>query len=112
MTGDLFSQSIKEPNDDICRNRHRGAETSVAADKKVQKTKDRELIYGYIFHAGRFGHTLDELSILLHRNPNALSGRLTELRMAGRIIISDERRMTRAGCMARVYKTSSIKEKA
>lgn len=94
--------SIKEP--DICKNRHGGAETSVLADKKVQKTKDRELIYGYIYHAGRFGHTLDELSIMLHRNPNALSGRLTELVRAGRIIVSEERRLTRAGCKARVYK--------
>lgn len=92
---------IKEP--DICASRHGGAGTSILADKKVQKTKDRELVYGYIYHAGRFGHTLDELSIMLHRNPNALSGRLTELRMRGKIKISNQRRLTRAGCSARVY---------
>jgi len=99
--------NIKEREKDICARKHGHAETSVEADKKVSKTKDRELIYGYIYHAGRFGHTLDELSIMLHRNPNSISGRLTELRMAGRILISDERRMTRTGCRARVYKTSN-----
>lgn len=96
--------SIKEP--DICTSRHRGADTSIQADKKVRKTKDQELVYGYIYHAGRFGHTLDELSIMLHRNPNALSGRLTELRIKGRIYISDERRLTRSGVSARVYKAT------
>ncbi len=102
MNQDLQS-SIKEP--DVCANRHGGADTSILADTKVQKTKDRELVYGYIYHAGRFGHTLDELSIMLHRNPNAISGRLTELRIKGRIYISDERRLTRSGASARVYKT-------
>lgn len=93
--------SIKEL--DICKNRHQGAETSILADKKVQKSKDRELIYGYIKMAGKFGHTLDELSIMLHRNPNAISGRLTELRMKGRIVTSDQTRLTRTGSKARVY---------
>lgn len=91
---------------DICASRHQGADTSVEANKKVQKTKDQELIYGYIYHAGRFGHTLDELSIMLHRNPNALSGRLTELVRAGKIVVSEERRLTRTGSHARVYKAA------
>lgn len=98
---------MDEVEKDICASRHGWSETSIEADQKVAKTKDRELIYGYIDHAGRFGHTLDELSIMLHRNPNSISGRLTELRIAGRIIISDERRVTRTGCRARVYKTSN-----
>jgi hypothetical protein len=93
--------SIKEP--DICASRHGGAETSIMADKKVQKTKDRELIYGYIKSAGKFGHTCDELSIMLHRTPNAISGRLTELRMKGRIVTSDQTRLTRTYSKARVY---------
>lgn len=97
--------SIKKEEDDICSRKHGGAETSVEADKTVRKEKDREQVYGLIYHAGRFGHTLDELCIMLNRAPNQLSGRLTELRMAGRIIISDEKRMTRNNCYARVYKT-------
>lgn len=100
--------NIKERDKDICARKHGNAETSVEADRKVEKTKDRALIYAYIKAAGMFGHTLDELSIMLHRNPNSISGRLTELRMAGKIVISDERRVTRTGCRARVYKTSTV----
>ena len=102
MEKERFS-SIK---DDICENRHGGADTSVQANKKVQKTKDRELIYGYIYHAGRFGHTLDELCVMLHRNPNEISGRITELKAEGRIVDSKERRLTRTNSWARVYKVS------
>jgi hypothetical protein len=92
---------IKEQ--DICRRKHGGAETSIEADKVVQKSQDRSLILGYIKKAGSFGHTLDELSILLDRPPNALSGRLTELRLNGDIVTSDITRPTRTGCKARVY---------
>lgn len=99
----MFSIKKKEP--DICRRKHGGADTSIQADKAVQKTRDRELVYGYIRHAGRFGHTLDELCILLDRLPNQISGRVTELRIAGRIVISEERRVTRTNSYARVYKT-------
>ena len=113
MTDQLNLDSIKlQELNDICAGRHGLADTSVEANKKVQKTKDQELVYGYIYHAGRFGHTLDELSIMLQRNPNALSGRLTELCRAGKIIISDERRVTRTGCRARVYKTSTYAQEA
>lgn len=98
--------SIKKEDDDICARKHGGAETSIEADKTVKKEKDREQVYGLIYHAGRFGHTLDELCIMLHRAPNQLSGRLTELRVAGRIVISDESRLTRTHCWARVYRAS------
>lgn len=92
--------SIKE---DVCYARHGGAETSTLANRRVQKTRDRELIYGYIKSAGKFGHTCDELSIMLHKTPNAVSGRLTELRMKGRIVTSDQTRLTRTYSKARVY---------
>jgi hypothetical protein len=92
---------IKEP--DICKNRHCGADTSILADRRVQKVQDRELIYGYIKRAGKFGHTCDELSVLLYKTPNAVSGRLTELRINGRIVTSDQTRLTRTGSKARVY---------
>lgn len=107
---DLFdsgSIKLKELND-VCAGKHGLADTSVEANRKVQKTKDQELIYGYIYHAGRFGHTLDELSIMLLRPPNALSGRLTELVRAGKIVVSEERRTTRTGSRARVYKIPTV----
>lgn len=101
----LSAFSIKKQEPDICARKHQGAETSVEADKAVRKERDRELIYGYIKTARHFGHTLDELSVILDRPPNAISGRLTELRLAGRIVISDVTRKTRAGVSARVYIT-------
>lgn len=97
--------SIKKREADICRRKHGGAETSVDADKHVQKTRDRELIYDYIRAAGQYGYTLDELSVMLDRPPNRISGRVTELRVAGRIVTSDQTRLTRSGCKARVYVT-------
>lgn len=100
----LECDSIKE-SADICASRHGGVETSVAADKKVQKEADRELIYGYIVASRHYGHTLDELSVLLNRPPNAISGRLTELCYQRKIIYSGRKRLTRSGCLARVYTT-------
>ena len=100
-----FSESSIKKEPDVCAGRHGGAETSVAADKKVQKETDRLLIYNYIVASKHYGHTLDELSILLHRPPNALSGRLTELSYQRKIIYSGRKRRTRSGCLARVYTT-------
>ena len=95
--------SIKKQEPDICRNRHGGVETSVEADKAVRKERDRELIYGYIKTARHYGQTLDELSVLLDRPPNALSGRITELKAQGKIVYTGRKRQTRSGCLARVY---------
>jgi hypothetical protein len=89
--------------EDICFNRHGGAETSMLADRRVRKSKDRALVYGYVKAAGSYGHTLDELSILLDRPCNCISGRLTELRKSGEIVTSDFTRFTRTRSRARVY---------
>ncbi len=88
--------------EDICANRHGGAETSVAANKTVDKETDRLKILGLIKQYPIFGYTLDELSMKMGRSPNQLSGRLTELRMRGLIWISHTRK-TRTGRRARVY---------
>ena len=100
-----FSESSIKNEPDVCASRHGGAETSVAADKKVKKEADRQLIYDYIVASKHYGHTLDELSILLHRPPNSISGRLTELSYQRKIIYSGRKRRTRSGCLARVYVT-------
>ena len=94
---------IKEKNCDICLRKHGGAETSVEANKAVRKERDRELIYGHIQAARHYGHTLDELSVLQDRPPNAISGRLTELQAQGKIVHTGRKRQTRSGCSARVY---------
>lgn len=97
----FMNGSIKDV--DVCASRHGGAETSVEANKAVKKEKDRELIYGYIQEARHYGHTLDELSVLLNRPPNSISGRLTELKVQGKIVYTGRKRQTRSGCLARVY---------
>lgn len=96
---------IERTEKDICAGRHGGADTSVQADKRVRKDKDRQLILCYIRAAGSFGMTLDELSIVLEKEQSRISGRVTELRTVypPSIVDSGKRRKTRSGSMARVY---------
>jgi hypothetical protein len=92
------------PDQDICFNRHGGADTSVMADKRVRKTQDRAWILGAIKAAGAYGLTLDEASILLDRPCNCISGRFSELCHKTKEIIKTERtRLTRMGSHAHVY---------
>ena len=91
------------PDEDLCFTRHGGAETSVLAHARVDKQRDRQLVYGYIKAAGLYGMTLDEVSIMLDRAPNRLSGRVSELKYAGEITPLATRRKTRTGSWACVY---------
>jgi len=91
---------------DICRRKHGGAETSVVADKRVQKEADRTLVLGIIRQLGAHGITLDEMAVRLNRDPNRLSGRFTELRKKGLIRANGETRPTRTQSPARVYVTT------
>ena len=102
----LFSQQSVTREPDICINRHRRSDTSMLADKRVRKPQDREQVYGYIRQAGSYGMTLDEISIVLDRAPNRLSGRVSELKRAGRIIATEVTRQTRTGSWAHVYVVS------
>jgi len=92
------------PAQDVCFNRHGGADTSVMADRHVKKSRDRAWILGAIKAAGTYGMTLDEASILLDRPCNCISGRFSELCHKTREIIKTERtRPTRTGSHAHVY---------
>jgi predicted ArsR family transcriptional regulator len=94
---------MKEPDlFDICANRHGGTETSVAANLRVEKSTDRALVLS-LLRLSPAGKTLDEVSAVLGRPPNQLSGRFTELVAAGQISKTDERRNTRTGASAAVY---------
>ena len=94
---------LSQPERDICARKHGGVDTSVAADKRVQKERDRNLVLGHIKAARDFGITLDEMCILLHRKPNEISGRFSELRMLEQITPTVRRRPTRTGATARVW---------
>lgn len=97
----------ENPPEDICFNRHGGAETSNLADKRVKKSRDRALIHGYVKASGSFGMTLDEMSIVLSRPCNCISGRFSELRKSGEIVPSGAHRKTRTGSWASVYVVAS-----
>ena len=106
-TQPLMPLCSPRPDLDLCFNRHGGAGTSILAHARVNKSRDRALVYGYIKAAGAFGMTLDELSIMLDRPPNCLSGRFSELKRSGEIIASDTKRETRTQSWARVYVVAS-----
>lgn len=86
---------------DVCANRHGGAETSVEANKRTSKEADRLLILACITSRPR---TLDEVSEIFNRPPNALSGRFSELAASGEIEKTGEMRKTRSGCNAAVWR--------
>lgn len=104
----LFEQSTiitcqPQPDLDPCFNRHGGVDTSVAAHRRINKNKDRATVKGYIRAAGVYGYTVDEVSILLDRAPNRISGRFTELATAREIVRTERTRPTRTGSLAHVY---------
>ena len=95
---DLFS--------DPSAGRHGGNAESDAAHDRIARTgsaaADREQVYRIIKSSGYAGMTLDEVCAELDRPANALSGRVTELLAAGRLMRSGRKRATRSGCMAGV----------
>jgi hypothetical protein len=100
----LQLENIKLDTQDICANRHQGAETSVLANTKPDKLKDRAMIFSYIQASRGYGMTLDELCVKLNRHPNEISGRITELHYEFHLIMATgRRRPTRTGSPARVY---------
>jgi predicted ArsR family transcriptional regulator len=54
------------------------------------------------------GITTDEISNLFGKPPNAISGRLTELKKDGLIVATDRRRKTRTGRYARVFVVAGV----
>jgi hypothetical protein len=91
--------------EDVCRAKHGGNERSEAANAAVEphKARLRDLVLRRISAAGGQGATLDEVCEALAKPPNALSGRIVELRARGRIVDSGRRRPTRSGSMAAVW---------
>ena len=80
-------------NPDVCAGKHHGNPKSEAANLKTCKQNDRAMIMALI-ETAKDGKTLKELCADMGRTPNAISGRITELKMTGRI----EVRGSRDGC--------------
>ena len=103
MVKQLSLETIALDKEDVCSRKHQGAETSVLANAQVDKLKDRALIFSYIHASRHYGMTLDELCIKLERSANCISGRITELLKLHMIAVSNRKRSTRTGSLARVY---------
>lgn len=76
---------------------------SIGAYHHGHKETDRATVLTLIRAQGGAGMTLDEVSAALGRPPNALSGRICELRRQAAIRRSEATRKTRAGARAQVY---------
>jgi hypothetical protein len=90
---------------DICANRHKGAETSVGAHKRIRgsTSERREAVYAMIKWYNLSGLTVDELAAAWETTPNAISGRFSELARDSRIEKHGTRK-TRSGCSAAVWR--------
>jgi hypothetical protein len=79
---------------DVCENRHRNSPESIDAFEKVKHSK--QAVYGRIMflaqQRGERGVTSHEVAGALGRPLNCISGRLSELRMMGKLRKSGERR--------------------
>ena len=88
---------------DVCARKHGGNEQSVSAFDYVMNTlTDRQARILLEIKARPAGATLDELAIHFRTNPNAISGRITDLKIKGRIERRGTRK-TRSGCSAAVW---------
>lgn len=79
---------------DICEARHRGSPESQSAFERVKHTK-RDM-YDRILRLAQarkdYGITVHELAAACGKTPNCVSGRLSELRMMGKLKKSGQRR--------------------
>lgn len=96
---------IEDPRLDITLNRHGGNAESNAAHQKIALSKEnsRRKVYEYALSCGDRGVTTDEVAAHFDTTPNAISGRLTELKALQLLIPTKILRATRSGCSARVF---------
>ena len=91
---------------DITANRHGGNTESVKAHNRIASVKasSRQKVYEYALSRGLVGVTTDEVAEEFEVSPNAISGRLTELKALGLLVKTDICRKTFSGCSARVFR--------
>lgn len=87
-----MTQSALNFDQDLSRGR--ANRQSIAAHERVRSRKPsmREEVYWRIATSGRIGMTLEGLCLGLGKLPHQLSGRITELKAAGRIFDSSKTR--------------------
>jgi hypothetical protein len=91
---------------DVTENRHGGNTESVKAHKRIAPSKEsvRQKIYAYALSRGLVGVTTDEVAEQFSTTPNAISGRMTELKALGLLVKTEICRKTQSGCSARVFR--------
>ena len=69
--------------EDITENRHKGSPESIAANKRVNKVKDRAKVFELI---GKLGYSYSkQIARLMDKPLNSISGRFSELKRDGMI---------------------------
>lgn len=94
------------PRTDITVSHHRGADTSAEAHASVSdstRAAQRNRILEFI-RTSDGGATCDQVEVCLQLSHQTASARITELSALHLISHSDERRKTRSGRSARVYR--------
>jgi DNA-binding transcriptional ArsR family regulator len=99
--GPLFAPPAPAPNSRARRARRPSAETSIGPFHSRDRSGDLAAVLSLITEQSR---TLDEIACIMGKTPNAISGRITSLADAGLIEDSGERRPTRTGAKARVWR--------
>lgn len=92
--------------DDITRNFHKGADTSVEAQKSAdfnERARTKLAIMRQLRHRAELGMTCHEIELVLGLQHQSASARITELVRDGYIKDSGQRRYTRTNRKARVY---------
>lgn len=96
---------------------HNGVDTSRAAARSVRSTagKQMELVLSLIKAAGPHGRTTDEVEEMTGGKHQAISARFNDLHKAGLIYSNEDRtdrRPTRSGRSARIYRAIEFKHPA
>ena len=88
---------------DVCARKHGGNEQSKAAFRTIKDglNMTQRIIFSVISRSTD-GLTVDDICVMRGMTPNAISGRITELRIMGKIEKRGTRK-TRSGCSAAVW---------
>lgn len=95
---------------DITSNKHGGADTLILAYESTPnhiRQRHKAILLRAIEEQG--DATGDELAIMLEMPHQTVSARMSELKRDERIVDTGERRLTKLGRPARVYKINEVK---
>jgi len=90
--------------DDVCLGRHLGNDESDRANRIIHGSKEqtRLRILELVKASGDRGMTCSEIAAALGKEMHAISGRLSEMKIDGRLVATDRTRKTPTGTPARV----------